>query len=338
MNLTDVTTLAAALMAEHDITSKGWTFRFDGAHQRMGLCQYRTKTISVSHHYAEAADEAHVRDTILHEIAHVLAGSQAKHGPGWKVVASRIGATPKSCGENPHHNQSEDALAAAAIANAHSLPGEPTSAVVGPNENLPAGRRIVLSEWTRHPGEVLIIVRKLSKNYLTVNEHTGRRVRVAPSLMRHHYEGQDTVHVASPTVAVVRTAAAAASTTTVPAVGGRRLIENEIGKITRSRFIGSEFTVRRISPKGYIGEMTADGKEYRIPFSMLEPRDGAGAAPVMAPPVVRLRPGMPAVIVHPGPFKGEPVSIEKTNPTSYTATVSSTGSVYRFPHSWVAAA
>ena len=38
-----------------------------------------------------------VTDTILHEIAHALAGPGAGHGPAWKATASRLGATPKSC-------------------------------------------------------------------------------------------------------------------------------------------------------------------------------------------------------------------------------------------------
>lgn len=38
-----------------------------------------------------------VTDTILHEIAHALAGPAARHGPAWKSIARRLGATPKSC-------------------------------------------------------------------------------------------------------------------------------------------------------------------------------------------------------------------------------------------------
>jgi len=106
MELTAARDLALTLMAEHGI-SDTWTFAFDNATRRMGLCNYRKHTISVSRHFAEHASEAQVRDTILHEIAHALTPG-AKHGPGWKVVALRIGATPKACGENPFmHSEGE---------------------------------------------------------------------------------------------------------------------------------------------------------------------------------------------------------------------------------------
>ena len=38
-------------------------------------------------------------DTILHEIAHAIAGVEAGHGPAWKAVAQRLGATPRARAE-----------------------------------------------------------------------------------------------------------------------------------------------------------------------------------------------------------------------------------------------
>jgi predicted SprT family Zn-dependent metalloprotease len=38
-----------------------------------------------------------VLDTILHEIAHALAGHKAGHGPAWKAKCAQIGAKPKRC-------------------------------------------------------------------------------------------------------------------------------------------------------------------------------------------------------------------------------------------------
>ena len=51
-------------------------------------------------------DPREVRDTILHEIAHALAGAKAKHGPAWKAIARRLGATLKARAE-----EGEDARA-----------------------------------------------------------------------------------------------------------------------------------------------------------------------------------------------------------------------------------
>lgn len=104
MDLHDVNALARSLMAEHGIGDT-WTFVFDNATRRMGQCRYAQRTISVSRHYAQHADEAHVRDTLLHEIAHALTPG-ARHGLRWKAMAQKLGATPKACADNPFSDSS----------------------------------------------------------------------------------------------------------------------------------------------------------------------------------------------------------------------------------------
>jgi predicted SprT family Zn-dependent metalloprotease len=42
-----------------------------------------------------------VLDTLRHEIAHAIAGPAARHGPAWKAVAIRLGATPRACETSP---------------------------------------------------------------------------------------------------------------------------------------------------------------------------------------------------------------------------------------------
>ena len=100
MDLNAARDLAHSLMDKHGIAGT-WAFAFDNARRRMGLCNYNARRLSISRHYTKAADEAQVQDTILHEIAHVIAGSRAYHGPQWKKVARELGATPKACGDNP---------------------------------------------------------------------------------------------------------------------------------------------------------------------------------------------------------------------------------------------
>ncbi len=39
-----------------------------------------------------------IRDTVLHEIAHALAGNTAGHGPEWKEWCRRVGANPERTG------------------------------------------------------------------------------------------------------------------------------------------------------------------------------------------------------------------------------------------------
>lgn len=92
--LHEVETLAHQLMAQHGLHD--WTFAFDRATTRLGCCQHRRKLITVSRYHAEQSPLAQVTDTILHEIAHALAPVTALHGPEWKAIARRIGATPKA--------------------------------------------------------------------------------------------------------------------------------------------------------------------------------------------------------------------------------------------------
>ncbi len=75
----------------------GWTFSLSNTKRRLGVCKYRAKRIEVAEYYARHSPEDSVLDTLRHEIAHAIAGPAAKHGPRWKAVAVRLGATPRSC-------------------------------------------------------------------------------------------------------------------------------------------------------------------------------------------------------------------------------------------------
>ena len=95
--LIEVSNQARALMDSHGLEE--WTFRFSAAQGRLGECREREKLIRLSLRHAVKADPREVKDTILHEIAHALAGARAGHGPAWKAIAERIGATPKARAE-----------------------------------------------------------------------------------------------------------------------------------------------------------------------------------------------------------------------------------------------
>jgi predicted SprT family Zn-dependent metalloprotease len=88
-------TLAIQLMAHHRLI--GWTFRFNRRKRALGLCIYEPQRIELSLPYVLRNAEPSIRDTILHEIAHALAGRDAHHGPRWKKVCRQIGATPQRC-------------------------------------------------------------------------------------------------------------------------------------------------------------------------------------------------------------------------------------------------
>jgi len=92
--LSRVATLARDLMDEHGLDA--WTFAFLEAERRLGDCHFQERVIRIGRAHALDAGEAEIRDTILHEIAHALAGPEARHGPKWKAIAKRIGATPRA--------------------------------------------------------------------------------------------------------------------------------------------------------------------------------------------------------------------------------------------------
>lgn len=97
MNLNQVLSLGHSLMKQHGLTSLGWGFELDNAKRRFGVCRYRPQTISISRHLAALNDEAKVKDTILHEIAHALVGPGHGHNHVWKRKCIEIGAKPERC-------------------------------------------------------------------------------------------------------------------------------------------------------------------------------------------------------------------------------------------------
>ena len=91
MELAKVREMGRRLMDEHGLQS--WDLAFDHARRRAGACHYATRKITVSRHLMVLYDEAAVTDTLLHEIAHALAGPGAGHGPRWRTLARRIGSS-----------------------------------------------------------------------------------------------------------------------------------------------------------------------------------------------------------------------------------------------------
>ena len=80
---------AKALFALH--LDASWTFDFDRATRRAGLCNFSRKRITVSRHLAERFDDDAIHQTLLHEVAHALAGPHAGHGVEWRRTARGLG-------------------------------------------------------------------------------------------------------------------------------------------------------------------------------------------------------------------------------------------------------
>lgn len=87
--------------ARHLLDREGlhdWTFSWSNAKRQFGVCRYKTSTIALSEPLARRNPDK-ITDTILHEIAHALAGHEAGHGPKWKRICRDVGAEPTTCVE-----------------------------------------------------------------------------------------------------------------------------------------------------------------------------------------------------------------------------------------------
>ena len=88
MDLKELEAIACREMTKHGLD--GWTFGLADTKRQLGVCKYRKKRIEIAEYYALNSSLESVLDTLLHEIAHAIAGPAARHGPAWKAVAIRI--------------------------------------------------------------------------------------------------------------------------------------------------------------------------------------------------------------------------------------------------------
>lgn len=88
------TRIAEALIRAHLDPRFGegvWTFGFDRATRRAGLCNFTDRRITISRYLTAKSDDDETTQILLHEIAHALAGPRAGHGPSWKQIAAELG-------------------------------------------------------------------------------------------------------------------------------------------------------------------------------------------------------------------------------------------------------
>lgn len=96
-NMEERERIAKELLAKHGL--QGWTFKWDRAKRRFGLCSYKRKTIQLSSVLAKEVSLEESIDTILHEIAHALVGHAHGHDATWKRKCIEIGCRPERCGK-----------------------------------------------------------------------------------------------------------------------------------------------------------------------------------------------------------------------------------------------
>lgn len=87
------------------LQDRGWTFHFDRAKRRLGVCRGARREISLSAHLVARNGLAHrdeqgvqvVDDVIRHEIAHAIdfeRRGRSDHGRTWQAICRRVGAEP----------------------------------------------------------------------------------------------------------------------------------------------------------------------------------------------------------------------------------------------------
>ncbi len=100
MDLQPAKTLCLDLMEAHGLLDQGWRFTWTSSRQIFGKAasrRGRPGIIGLSKPLVLLNPEVEVRDTILHEIAHGLAGVTNGHNETWKRIARMVGARPKAC-------------------------------------------------------------------------------------------------------------------------------------------------------------------------------------------------------------------------------------------------
>lgn len=121
---------AEALIDQH--LDASWSFAFDNAKKRAGQCDYTRKRLTLSRYLSARYDDDANHQTLLHEIAHALAGPGAGHGPTWRRIARDLGYV----GGTTHHGETATELApwvgscpSGHLAYRHRRPTRPASCV-----------------------------------------------------------------------------------------------------------------------------------------------------------------------------------------------------------------
>lgn len=93
--------LTSALVVLRQYGLNDWTVRASREKNTAGRCYYSRKQITLSKHWTEALTEEEVMETIIHEVAHALAGYEAGHGAEWKRIYMSMGGNGESRIINP---------------------------------------------------------------------------------------------------------------------------------------------------------------------------------------------------------------------------------------------
>lgn len=88
--------LATNFLKYYGLAQIGWSVSMNDHDNHLGECDFDNKSLNFSRTLLSGVNNLQRIDTILHEIAHAVAGPAAEHGPGWKKIAKKLGAVPQA--------------------------------------------------------------------------------------------------------------------------------------------------------------------------------------------------------------------------------------------------
>lgn len=90
--------LGNELLEKYNLKEKGWKFGIDTSNKSYGRCDYKNKVIFLSKVFCLTITDFEIKDTILHEIAHIMCPNHG-HDDVWKKTAISIGCSGNICGD-----------------------------------------------------------------------------------------------------------------------------------------------------------------------------------------------------------------------------------------------
>lgn len=89
------TDFVISVMKQYNI---GWKLGFFNGRTTNARCNFLSSTLEISNKYISSADNKSFRNTILHEISHILCGWSEGHNSVWKSMFKNIGGNGKRLG------------------------------------------------------------------------------------------------------------------------------------------------------------------------------------------------------------------------------------------------
>ncbi|MCR6032800.1 M48 family peptidase [Nocardioides sp. zg-579] len=231
MDLDEAARMARGLLDEHGL--RDWTVVFDRAKRRAGICRPAQRQIGLSGPLTALHDEAEVRDTVLHEVAHALVGPRHGHDAVWRATAVRIGCSGRRCSDP----------------DAPAIEGD----WVG---TCPGGHRITRHRRPTRPGSCTRCSRTFSREHLLTWTHRGTVVPMGEAYdaaLRRILDAPDPGR------------SAAGAPAPAPRVGQRARI------VAAGRYQGVVGTVLKRGRTRF--HLRVRGQVLTVPFAMLEPLD-----------------------------------------------------------------